>query len=364
MITKHKKKKKTWFNMPRWVVACGIAAFLSLAGAVGVVLAKDAYVQPPPVRPAPPVRTLAPKVSFQPGDPDPSPDPEDEIKVPPGNWNEIGRKESVFTVLIVGADDTSNTDTIMVAALDAKNNKIDVMSIPRDTQVNVRRPVKKINAAWAHGGKGEKGMDQLRAEIKTLIGFVPDAYVLVELKGFVRLVDAIDGVWFDVPRNMNYRDPDQRLYINLQKGYQLLDGEKAVQLVRWRQDNRGGGYRMGDTDRVAMQHEFLKAVAKQTLTLGNLFKIGEFIDIANDNLETDLDLGSMLWFGQEILKVSDEDVHFHMLPVDIGAKYYNGDYALVRRDEALELINQTVNHYLLDRTADDLDISRLVDYWG
>jgi len=348
------KVKSTWFHMPRWAVVCGAAAFLSVVGAVVV---KTIYVQPPPVIEAPlPVATTPPPV-----DPSGSPSPdEDENTAPPGHWESIGRKESVYTVLIVGRDGTSNTDTIMVAALDAQNHTLNVMSIPRDTQVNVSRGIKKINAAWAYGG-----IDQLKEELSTLIGFVPDVYALVELKAFVSLVDAIGGVDFDVPMDMKYRDPDQNLYIDLQKGYQHLDGDKAIQLVRYRNNNRKTqGYKLGDTGRVALHHDFLKAVVKQTLQLGNLFKIGEFISIVDENLESDLDIGQMLWFGQQLMKLSDGNVSFHMLPVDIGAQYRRGDYALVKQDEALELINETINPYLVPRTEDDLDISRLVDYWG
>ena len=355
-------KKKTKFKMPQWVVVCLIVALLSFAGVVvvGCAMWVSNHVRPPDVIPGP---LPGPGITDEPPATEgfdgiiSTPDNPDDT-TPPGEWEKIGRKDSVYTVLIVGVDDTSNTDTIMVAALDAKQGKLDVMSIPRDTQVDVKRSVKKINAAWAYGG-----VDQLKNELSTLIGFVPDVYALVYVKGFVRLIDTIDGVWFDVPRNMKYSDPTQKLYIDLEKGYQHLYGAEAIQLMRWRQNNNGTGYRLGDTERVALQQEFLKAVAKQTLKLSNVPKLGEFVDIAKENLETDLDVGQMLWFGQQLMTLSEEDIQFHMLPVDIGAMYHDGDYALVRQTEALELINETINPYLIPRTEKDLDISRLLDYW-
>ena len=360
------KPRKTWFHMPRWAVICGAAALLSVAG---VVAAKELFVVPPPVIPAPPIIpkvTPMPYISPEGADPEPTPTavPEEEsTRVPLGDGLSIGRLEGMYTILVVGTDGTSNTDTIMVARLDVKNSKLNVMSIPRDTQVNVRRSMKKINAAWAAGGYGGEGINLLKKELKTVIGFVPDYYVLVDLNCFVQLVDAIGGVWFDVPRNMNYDDRDQNLHIHLEKGWQQLNGEEAIQLVRFRKNNNGTGYLMGDIERVELHHDFLKAVAGQTLQLGNLFKIPEFVSIAQENLDTDLEGGYILWFVQQLMKLKEEDIAFYTLPVASGALYREEDYALVKERETLELVNETINPYIESRRTDDLDLSWHVDSW-
>ena len=160
------------------------------------------------------------------------------------------RKDDFYTFLFVGIDKVgANTDVLMVASFDAKNDRIDVVSIPRDTLVNVSRKVKKINAAYAVGG-----MDNLKKEISTLVGFEPDFHVMVDLKGFVALVDAIGGVDFDVPVNMDYDDPSQDLSIHFEKGMQHLDGEHDLKVVRIRHKNSGRkygkGYAREDIDRI------------------------------------------------------------------------------------------------------------------
>lgn len=288
----------------------------------------------------------------------------DEEEAPPadgggdgvlGGKTPAGRREGVYTIVLAGTDmDDYHTDTLMVAALDTVNGTLKVLNIPRDTQVVVKRSTKKINAAWGVGGgaKGE-GAAQLKKELKTVIGFTPDAYAVVDLKGFVKLVNALDGVEFDVPRNMNYDDPDQNLHIHLQKGLQTLDGEKALQLVRFRR------YPEGDIKRVEVQQDFLKAVFKQTLSLKNVFKISDFAAIASEHLRSDLDLGQMIWFGKEIMKLGEGSVSFHTLPGDTNASYQKQSYVIVDTAEALALINETINPYIKPITEENVNHSSL-----
>ncbi len=343
------RTKKKWLHMPRWVVVC-LCVLLLLFG--GYMYVTQALIVPPPIPPTPtpdssptlPVENVTPS-----GEPQQTASPSPEGESDPGLFLDIGRKEGVYTIILAGTDfGDYRTDSLMVATLDVKNHTLKVLGIPRDTQVNVKRSSKKINAAWGVGG-----IDELKKELKTVIGFEPESYAVVDLKGFVRLVDAVDGVDFDVPQRMRKTDTSQNLYIRLDKGPQHLDGEHAIQLVRFRD------YEMGDIQRMKVQQDFLKAVAKQTLQLGNVFKIGEFADIAHDHLRSNLTVGQMIWFGQEVMKLQEEDISFYSLPVDIGAKYHKEDYALVREQEALTLINETINPCLRDRTADDLDIIRL-----
>ncbi len=261
------------------------------------------------------------------------------------------RKEGVYTILLAGTDlDDYHTDVLMVACLDTKNSTLNVINIPRDTQVAVKRGSKKINAAWGVGK-----IDQLNRELKTVIGFVPDAYAVVDLKGFVKLVDAIGGVDFDVPQSMNYEDPSQNLYIHLNKGPQHLNGKEAIQLVRFRR------YREGDLKRVEVQQTFLKEVFKQTISLKNIFKINEFASIAKEHLRSNLDVGQMVWFGQEIMKLEDGAVNFYTLPGNPDGWYKGANYVLVDRDAALELINDKISPFTAEITKEHVNISSLND---
>ena len=118
-------------------------------------------------------------------------------------------------------------------------------------------------------------------------------YVLFDIAGVERIIDEIGGVYIDIPRNMNYEDPTQDLYIHLKKGYQHLDGKQAVNLARFR------NYPEGDIDRIAMQQKLLIELAKQALKPENVLKIPELVAIVKDNVQTDIDMSEMLWLANE-----------------------------------------------------------------
>ena len=139
--------------------------------------------------------------------------------------NKSGRKERFHTILLGGLDDENGgSDTNLLVAVDAKNGKIDVISLPRDTLLDVSWPVKKLNNAYHHGG-----FTQTMEEVSRLLGIPVDHYVTVDLKAFVELVDAIDGVDFDIPVEMDYDDPEQDLHIHFPAGPRRLTGEAAEQ---------------------------------------------------------------------------------------------------------------------------------------
>ncbi|MDR1158554.1 MAG: LCP family protein [Oscillospiraceae bacterium] len=350
--------KKMWRMRLRWLIPSGAAL-------AGLVLAGCLYLANSVI--TPPER----------GQMEPEPLPQDPVSdgvtsaptpspgaVTPRPVTPEGRREGVYTIILAGTDmDDYHTDVLMVAALDTVKGELNVLAIPRDTQVAVRRANKKINAAWGVGmnarseDKSERvagAIGQLRTELKTVIGFVPDAYAVVDLKGFVRLVDAMNGVEFDVPQDMHYSDPSQNLYVNLKKGRQTLNGDKAIQLVRFRST-----YAEGDLKRVEVQQAFLTEAFKQLISVKHIFKLPEFAAIAQENLRTDLSLGQMIWFGQELLKLEEDSITFYTLPGDPRAFYQGVNYVLVYRDEALKLINETINPFTKDIAAENVNISRL-----
>ena len=120
-----------------------------------------------------------------------------ELYAPEGFTND-DRKELFFTFLIFGLDEGVNTDTIMVASYDGINNEAALINIPRDSLVNVKRNIKKINAAYPvgtlNGGGREGGINQLKREIKTIIGFIPDFYICIDLKAFKRTVAILSAI--------------------------------------------------------------------------------------------------------------------------------------------------------------------------
>ena len=123
------------------------------------------------------------------------------------------RQDGVYTVLLVGNDDgNGNTDTIIVGKIDTVQHKMDFVSIPRDTLVNISWNIRKINAVyWGTVNSGGVGIDGLRQQVKNLLGFDVDCYAVIDLNVFIDTVNALGGIYFDVPCDMDYEDSSQNL---------------------------------------------------------------------------------------------------------------------------------------------------------
>ena len=291
------------------------------------------------------------------------------------------RKEDFYTFLVVGRDTYGggNTDTMMLASYDIPNQKLSVMSIPRDTLVNVSWDIKRINSVYNMYGGGDDGMDALKEEVSQLVGFIPDYTFVVEWEAVGTLVDAVGGVYFDVPRRMYYNDLSQNFKIDLQEGYQLIDGDKAMQLLRWRHnsDDNGkilnSGYATGDLGRIETQQAFLKAAIEQCLQkITDVKTITGIAQIFFENVTTELSVGNLAWFAQQAvfgnsegMKLDMENVSFFTMP-NTG-KYvptrYSGEqsYVVPNVDELVELVNENLNPYVDDLRQDELDIMYVND---
>jgi len=273
-------------------------------------------------------------------------DPNATVNITDTPTREIGR---YYTVLVVGIDQLqANTDTIMLVRYDAVEHKVNIVSIPRDTLVNVPQSVKKINAVFSNAeSEGDSGIDALLDEVKGICGFRPDSYVFIDTEVFKQAIDCLGGVYFDVPLNMNYDDitPDMNyeFHIHVQKGYQLLNGENALGVFRFRKNNDGTGYGMGDIDRLETQHALIKAVAQQALQLKNLTNLVEIAQIVLDNAQTDLSIGNMQWYAAEFLKMSMDDINIMTLPGNYSCTVRGGSYVSISVDEWLIMVNTYIN---------------------
>ena len=284
------------------------------------------------------------------------------------------KSQDYYTVLILGRDTGGggNTDTMLLASYDVTNQKATVMSIPRDTMVNVPWDIKRINSVYNYYGGGEKGIKALYKEISQLVGFEPDYQVIVEWEAVGKIVDAMDGVYFDVPRDMNYEDPYQDLSIHQSKGYRLLSGDDAMQVLRYRHDNRKNGkmlgYPDGDLGRIKTQQGLLKAMIEQLMSLKNITKVNEFIKVFNENVETDLSFQNMLWFAKQAFlgnssgaKLDTAQVNFVTMPnknVSCWSRVYHSyqSYVTPNAQELLELVNNELSPFVEPSTMSDLDI--------
>ena len=202
-----------------------------------------------------------------------------------------------FKVLVLGIstdqEDVELTDTIMVASYNPNTQKATLLSIPRDTYTgkNTKKATayEKINALYSRKKDPQTVLDA----VNELTGLDIEYYVIVRTEALIKLVDVIGGITFNVPIDMDYDDPTQDLHIHLTAGEQELDGDKAEQLVRFRHNNNGTTYpqEYGDNDlgRMRTQREFIMQTLKQTLKPENVFKIGQILDVAKENVQTNVD---------------------------------------------------------------------------
>ena len=279
------------------------------------------------------------------------------------------KSKDFYTVLILGRDTGGggNTDTMLLASYDVTNQQATVMSIPRDTMVNVSWDVKKINSVYNSCGRGDKGIQGLYREIAQLVGFEPDYQVVVEWEAVGKIVDAIGGVYFDVPYTMDYHDPLQNLVIEQEKGYRLLSGEDAMEVIRWRRNDRTSPYGyhkgIGDSGRMEVQQSFLKAVIQQMMQPANVLNIGKIAKVFQENVSTDLSFQNILWFGKQAFSggLSIDDVTFLTMPwkgADAWSRYYHRylEYVVPVPDKLLEIVNNQLSPFQETFTLSDLDI--------
>ena len=245
-----------------------------------------------------------------------------------------------FYCLLLGKSEAM-TDTIMVAKYSPSTGNAALLSIPRDSFVgsnpNTATASDKINSKYQISP--QRTIDA----VNELTGLNLKYYITVDTKALRDLVDAIGGVYFDVPIKMDYDDSSQDLYIHLEPGYQLLDGEKAEWLVRFRHNNNGTSYsyEYGDNDlgRMRTQREFLMAVAKQTLKLENITKINDIMNVIEQEVETNIDFDTMMEYAPALLNINADNIQTNMLP---GTPQYCNGVAvyLVDKDEAKDVVNE------------------------
>ena len=191
-----------------------------------------------------------------------------------------------------------------------------MMSIPRDTYTGKNK--KKATASDKMNTLYQKGPDTLLKEVNELTGLNIENYVNIDTKGLRELIDAIGGVNFGVPIDMDYDDPTQDLHIHLKAGYQLLDGNKAEQVLRFRHNNDGTSYpsSYGDNDigRMRTQREFLKILMKQVANKKLITNSKEYIRIAKENVTTNFNLDKAIDYLPYLIEFNTENLKTTTLP--------------------------------------------------
>lgn len=248
-----------------------------------------------------------------PGDVEPAP--------PEATEPVVTAPRSHINILVLGSDartkeDPGRSDSIILVGLDTVTRKITLMSIPRDTRVTIPgHGIGKVNATSNKDVYADGGVPLLK---KTLQGLIPgmtiDYYVRTNFAGFVKVIDAVGGVTIDVEERMVYHTSDTN--IDLQPGLQHLNGTKALEYMRFRDDGVGdfGSWGGEEHGRVARQKNLLKAVIAQTTDLRNAWRLPTVVATIGDAVSTDLPTSQMVQLGLTFKDATDKDVTTVVFP--------------------------------------------------
>jgi LCP family protein required for cell wall assembly len=211
------------------------------------------------------------------------------------------------------------SDTMLLLRFNPRDDQLVVMSIPRDTRALVNGQLTKINEANLNGGPA------LTAEsISELLGGVAiDRYIRINVQGVEKLIDALGGVHVNVPKDMKYQDDSQHLYINLKAGEQQLDGDKAMQFLRFRYDE------YGDIGRVQRQQMLMRAVVEQALNPATIARLPKILSVIQSHVDTNLSVEELVALVGYGAQTNRSNVQMLMLPGDFSAPgEYNRSYWL------------------------------------
>lgn len=245
------------------------------------------------------------------------------LGIDPEKLKTIGR----INILLLGesgvGDGYKLTDSIMVVSYNPQTQQASILSIPRDTYVGKRNKDTatpnylasyKMNSIYRNGENIPEAIEC----VSDIIDINLENYVLIDTHAIIDIVDAIGGVRFNVPIDMDYDDSTQNLHIHLKAGEQLIDGNKAEQLLRFRHNNDFTTYpaEYGDNDigRMRTQREFMQETAKQLLKIENATKVVNLLDIVFKNVQTNLDIQSMKYYIPYIFKFNTQDILTDTLP--------------------------------------------------
>ena len=281
-----------------------------------------------------------------------------------GHDEETLKKLETIQVLLMGVSTDNGgklTDTIMIGSYDPKSQNASLLSIPRDTFVGKNPQTgtgsDKINSLY------QKGPEKTLEKVNELTGLDIKYYMVIDNQALIKLVDVIGGVEFYVPDDMDYDDTSQDLHIHLKKGLQLLDGDKAEQLVRFRKNNDGttysGDHEKDDYGRMSTQREFIIETVKQTIQAKNILKIKDIIDIAYEYVETNLSIAIVKDYVPYAINVNIDGIQSAVLP---GGSYgpsttpsYPLWFFVADKKETAKLIEQLYgSEEVIDETTEEI----------
>jgi polyisoprenyl-teichoic acid--peptidoglycan teichoic acid transferase len=303
----HKTKSRRWLLF--WLGMSGIAMVSATAGALLAVSLTSTPLQQAQLSPQDeavfdsesisgaglrfseltrPVNLLVMGMSVLPSD----------ITNPPPEFQNLGYEPQVNSF-------EGLADVMILVKFDPDTKRIAMLSIPRDTRTEViGYGVKKLNAANVDGGPALTAKS-----VSNLLGDVAiDRYIRINVLGVGKLIDALGGVTVNVPKDLRYQDDSQRLYINLRAGKQHLNGDQALQLLRFRHDE------LGDIGRVQRQQMVIRSLIEQTLNPTTLGQLPKILNVVRENIDTNLTVEELLALAGFGVRTNRSNMHMFMLP--------------------------------------------------
>lgn len=257
--------------------------------------------------------------------------------------NEKEPENKTINFLLLGVDersgDVGRSDTIMMLSANLATKRIGLVSVPRDSRVDmIKYGSTKVNHAYAYGG-----ITLAKQTIEKLLNIKADHYFVINFSAFKKIIDLLGGVDLDVEKDMYYRDDydgENGLIIDLQKGPQHLDAEKAIEYVRYRDEE-------GDIGRVKRQQKFLNAVLAKFTSPSTILKIPSIIKEVRNSIETDMSFADMVEYLSLLKNGKDYKTTAFMVP---GSPQMIDDlsYWIVNYPKLHDEL-QAMNNFILDR---------------
>ncbi len=225
---------------------------------------------------------------------------------------DLSQRTNIF---LVGVDapslkEPARSDTMIVMSFEPKTEKLYMLSIPRDSRVEIPGSgMDKINAANNSAYAEGFGTQKLIETVERLLDIKINAYIKTNFRGFVKIIDILGGIDLLIEKDMIYYDPVDHYKIDLKKGTTHLNGSMALQYVRFRSDSADYQIRDGlPSGRVGRQSKFIKALFKQVVAPKNWLKLGQVMEAAADAIETDLSPSLILRFAMLVRNIKPENI--------------------------------------------------------
>ena len=247
------------------------------------------------------------------------------------NWiSDLQNSNEKFQVLLIGVDSldskkakNTRSDVMMVLDIDGEKKTASLISLPRDSRVKIKDHGKtKLNHAYAYG-KADLALETVNENFDMDIPY----YIVVDYAFVKDVVNIVDGIDVDVPMDMDYEDPsaDPPLSIHLKEGHQHLNGDQAMQFLRFRK-----GYKNADLDRVKAQQAFMAAFVDKVKSSKGILHAPSLLVSYLDNTTSNMPLSKVSRMGLTMLSVGQENLETATIPgtADMigGLSYYIVDF--------------------------------------